>query len=201
MPKLVDHAERRRAILEVTWRLIATAGPDAATMREIARQAGYANGALAHYFPDKRALIEAAYVHVSEQTDLRIRAATAGLRALAALRAFLVELVPTTEVTLLEARIVLPFWSRTITDEASARTGDDRMRRWREDLTALLGQAREDGEVRSATPDAVIAEQLLAMAMGMQVLALLPEHPTTPDLQLRVIDEHLRGLAEGRATG
>ena len=197
MPRLVDHAERRRAILEVTWRLIATEGPDAATMREIARQAGYANGALAHYFPNKEALIEAAYVYVSEQTDVRIRAATSGKRGLEALRVFLVELVPTTEVTRLEARIVLPFWSRTVTDDALARTSDDRMRRWREDLTTLLGQAREDGEVRASAPDAVLAEQLLAMTMGMQVLALLPDHPTTPDLQSRVIDEYLRGLATG----
>ncbi|PRY41256.1 TetR/AcrR family transcriptional regulator [Umezawaea tangerina] len=195
MPKLVDHAERRRAILEVTWRLIATQGPDAATMREIARQAGYANGALVHYFPNKEALIEAAYVYVSEQTDLRIRAAASGKRGLAALRAFLVELVPTKEVTLLEARIVLPFWSRTVTDGALARTSDARMQRWRDDMVVLLAEARRDGEVRTAVPDAVIAEQLLAMAMGMQVLAQLPDHATTPDLQLRVIEAHLAALA------
>jgi AcrR family transcriptional regulator len=194
LPKLVDHAERRRAIIEVTWRLIASRGPDAATMREIARLAGFANGALAHYFPSKEALIEAAYVHVSEQTDARIRSATAGEHGLAALRAFLVELVPTKEVTRLEARVVLPFWSRTITDDALARTHDDRMRRWRDDLLALLGEARHDGEVRTPTPDPVIAEQLLAMAMGMQVLALLPRGSTHPSLQLRMIDEHLAAL-------
>ncbi|MFD9701827.1 TetR/AcrR family transcriptional regulator [Lentzea sp. NPDC059081] len=197
MPKLVDHAERRREILEVTWRLIATRGPDAATMREIARQAGYANGALAHYFPSKEALIEAAYIYVSEQTDARIRTATTGLRGLAALRAFLVELAPTSEVTRLEARIVLPFWSRTVTDDALARTHDDRMQRWRADVLALLAEARDGGEVRATTSNAVIAEQLLAMAMGMQVLALLPHHATDSRRQLRMIDAQLAALAHG----
>jgi AcrR family transcriptional regulator len=194
VPKLVDHSERRRAILEVTWRLIATKGAEAATLREIARQAGYANGALSHYFPDKEALIEAAYVYVSARTDERIRAATTGKRGLAALRAFLVELVPTVEVTRLEARIVLPFWSRTVTDEKLARTSDAQMQRWREDMVALLEQGRHDGEVRTPVPDELIAEQLLAMAMGLQVLGLLPDHPTSPDLQLRLIDACLAGL-------
>nr|WP_042188811.1 TetR/AcrR family transcriptional regulator [Kibdelosporangium sp. MJ126-NF4]CEL18475.1 transcriptional regulator, TetR family [Kibdelosporangium sp. MJ126-NF4]CTQ97959.1 transcriptional regulator, TetR family [Kibdelosporangium sp. MJ126-NF4] len=195
MPRLVDHAERRRAILEVTWRLIATHGVEAATMREIARQAGYANGALARYFPNKEALIEAAYVYVSEQTDERTRTATVGKRGVAALRAFLVELMPTEEVTRLEARIVLPFWSRTVTDGQLARTNDAQLHRWRAKMVALIRQARADGDIRADLADEVIAEQLLAMAMGLQILGLLPDHPSSPELQLRLIDTHLAGLS------
>nr|WP_225955041.1 TetR family transcriptional regulator [Kibdelosporangium phytohabitans] len=191
---MVDHAERRRAILEVTWRLIAAKGADAATMREIARQAGYANGALSHYFPNKEALIEAAYVYVSEQTDERTRAATVGKRGLAALRAFLVELVPSDEITRLEAKIVLPFWSRTLTDGRLARTNDAQLQRWRDKLVALIKEGREDDEVRTIVANEVIAEQLLAMAMGLQILGLLPEHPTSRELQLSLIDTHLTGL-------
>lgn len=194
MPRLVNHAERRRVILEATWRLIATRGAEAATMREIARQAGYANGALSHYFPNKEALIEAAYGYVSEQTDERARVATEGKRGMAALRAFLVELAPTEEVTRLEARIVLPFWSRTVTDDRLARTNDAQLQRWRGKLVDLIGQARADGEVRTATADDVLAEQLLAMAMGLQILGLLPEHPSSARRQLQLIDTYLAGL-------
>jgi AcrR family transcriptional regulator len=33
MPKLVDHEARRKEIVEATWRLIASKGPDGLTMR------------------------------------------------------------------------------------------------------------------------------------------------------------------------
>jgi len=193
----VDRDAKRREILEVTWRLMATRGADAATMREIARAAGYANGALAHYFANKDALIEAAFVYVFDRTNERIQAAVEGKRGLTALRAFLVEVLPTTELTLLEARIVLPFWSRTVTDERLARISDEAMQTWRRDLCALLAQGREDGDVTWTTRDDVLAEQLLAMAMGLQVIALLPTSPTPPDTQLRMLDDHLARLRAG----
>ena len=195
MPKLVDREQRRQEILEVTWRLMATRGADAATMREIAREAGYANGALAYYFANKDELVEAAYVHVFEQTNDRIRAAVAGKRGVAALRAFLVEVVPTTEVTRLEARIVLPFWNRTVTDERLARLNDAAMQRWRRDIRELLRQGREDGDVTVATADDVLADQLLALALGLQVLALLPDSPTPAATQLAMLDAALARLS------
>ena len=197
MPKLVDRDERRREILEVTWRLMATRGADAATMREIAREAGYANGALAHYFANKEALIEAAFVYVFEQTNERIRVAVEGKRGIAALRAFLVEVLPTTELTVLEARIVLPFWSRTVTEKRLARISDDAMQTWRRDMVALLAEARSDGDVTVSTPDELLSEQLLSMAMGLQVLALLPTAPTPAALQLQMLDAFLVGLRTG----
>ncbi|MGY1718925.1 TetR/AcrR family transcriptional regulator [Blastococcus sp. SYSU DS0552] len=195
MPKLVDREQRRQEILEVTWRLMASRGADAATMREIARAAGYANGALAPYFASKDELVEAAYVFVFDRTNERIRAAVAGKRGLAALRAFLVEVLPATELTRLEARIVLPFWSRTVTDERLARLNDEAMRRWRHDLGGLVAQARADGDVVVDTADDVVVEQLLALALGLQVLALLPDAPTTPELQLAMLDATLAALA------
>ncbi|MGR6965037.1 TetR/AcrR family transcriptional regulator [Geodermatophilus sp. URMC 61] len=197
MPKLVDREQRRREILEVTWRLMATRGADAATMREIAREAGYANGALAYYFANKDALVEAAYGYVFDRTNDRIREATAGLRGVAALRAFLVEVMPTSEVTRLEARIVLPFWSRTVADERFAQLNDEAMQRWRRELTELLQQAREDGDVTAGTPDHVLAEQLLAMAMGLQVLATTPGTPTPAATQVAMLDAFLAGLRAG----
>jgi AcrR family transcriptional regulator len=195
VPKLVDREQRRQEILEVTWRIMAARGADAATMREIARGAGYANGALAPYFSSKDALVEAAYVYVFDRTNERIRTAVAGRRGLAALRAFLVEVLPTTELTRLEARIVLPFWNRTVTDERLARLNDGAMRRWRHDLRGLVAQAREDGDVTVGTADDVLVEQLLAIALGLQVLALLPDAPTPPDMQLAMLDAALTALA------
>jgi AcrR family transcriptional regulator len=194
LPKLVDRELRRQEILEVTWRLMASRGADAATMREIAREAGFANGALAHYFASKNELIEAAHVYVFDRTNERIRAAVAGKRGVAALRAFLMEVLPATEVTRLEARIVLPFWNRTVTDERLAEFNDSAMQQWRRELRTLIAQAREDGDVTVVTPDSVLVEQLLATALGLQVLALLPHAPTSPDMQVAMLDAALARL-------
>jgi AcrR family transcriptional regulator len=195
VPKLVDRAERRQEILEVTWRIMASRGADAATMREIAREAGYANGALAPYFASKDELVEAAYVFVFERTNDRIQAAVAGRRGVPALRAFLVEVLPATELTRLEARIVLPFWNRTVTDARLARLNDAAMQRWRHDLRRLVAEGREDGDVTVGTADDVLVEQLLATALGLQVLALLPDAPTSPGTQLAMLDSALAALA------
>ena len=103
-------------------------------------------------------------------------------------------MLPTTELTRLEARIVLPFWSRTVADQHFAELNDAAMQRWRRELGDLLRQGREDGDVAVGTPDDVLAEQLLAMAMGLQVLATTHGSPTTAATQLAVLDAFLAGL-------
>ena len=131
VPKLVDRDQRRQEILEVTWRLMASRGADAATMREIAREAGYANGALAPYFSNKDELVEAAYVYVFDRTNERIRTAVRR-QARGSRAARLPGGGPADHrATRLEARIVLPFWNRAVTDERLARLNDGAFRRWR----------------------------------------------------------------------
>ena len=75
-----------------------------------------------------------------------------------------------------------------------ARISDDAVRTWRRDGCGLLAQGREDGDVTVATADDVLAEQLLAMATGLQVLATLPEAPTPATTQLAMLDAFLAGL-------
>lgn len=71
MPKIVDHLQRRRELIESTWRVIARRGLAGATMRQIAEEAGYANGALKPYFPTKLDLLEATFKHVYDSTQER----------------------------------------------------------------------------------------------------------------------------------
>jgi hypothetical protein len=51
--------------------------------------------------------------------------------------------------------------------------------------------------VTVGTADDVLSEQLLAMAMGMQMLAVLPEAPTPAATQLAVLDAFLARLRDG----
>ena len=66
VPKIVDHDERRLELVDATWRIIARLGIEGATMREIALEAGFANGALKPYFPTKDTLLEFAFGHSND---------------------------------------------------------------------------------------------------------------------------------------
>ncbi len=58
MPKVVDGDERRVELANAAIRVIARAGLGAATVREVAAEAGWTTGGLTHYFADKRELLK-----------------------------------------------------------------------------------------------------------------------------------------------
>jgi AcrR family transcriptional regulator len=179
VPKIVDHDERRLELVDATWRIIARLGIEGATMREIALEAGFANGALKPYFPTKDALLTFAFGHVFNRTNERIAEVTAGLSGLAALRAFCVEVLPLDDEKIHEARIVIPFWQKAINDPEKARIHRESMQQWMEAILRYLAEARDSGDVTTAVDDQSLAGQLLNMLLGAQVAAaLVPDGQT-----------------------
>ncbi|SDO50973.1 transcriptional regulator, TetR family [Microbacterium sp. ru370.1] len=178
MPRRVDHEARRHEIVLATWRLIAERGIEATTMRELARELGLANGSVTHYFPDKSAIITAAFAHVFDATTARFEQARArtGGTGLAALRAFLLEAAPIDEERALEARIVIAFLEYAAADSALAEMFRGLMRRWQEAFAAMVVEAQERGEVRDGLDVEAVSDAILHAVNGMQANGvLLPE--------------------------
>jgi AcrR family transcriptional regulator len=176
VPKIVDHDERRLELVDATWRIIARLGIEGATMREIALEAGFANGALKPYFPTKDTLLTFAFGHVFNRTNERIEAVTAGLSGIAALRAICVEVLPLDEERINEARIVIPFWQKAVNDPEKAAIHRESMDQWHAALLGHLAEARESGDVTTGVDDAALAGHLLNMLLGAQIsAALAPE--------------------------
>lgn len=173
MPKIVDHDERRMELVDATWRIIARQGLEGATMRGIALEAGFANGALKPYFPTKDTLLEFAFSHVFNRTNQRIAQVTAGLSGVAALRAFCREVLPLDEERIEEARIVIPFWQKALSDPQKAQIHQQSMDEWIARIRQYLAEAREEETVTTAVPDPVLAGQLLNMLLGAQIEAAL----------------------------
>ena len=173
MPKIVDHDERRLELVDATWRIIARQGLEGATMREIAMEAGFANGALKPYFPTKDTLLEFAFGHVFNRTNPRIAQVTEGKSALEALRAFCMEVLPLDEERINEARIVIPFWQKAVNDPQKAEIHQQSMAEWVATIRRYLAEARGAGEVRIAVDDSILAGQLLNMLLGAQIEAAL----------------------------
>jgi len=176
VPKIVDHDERRLELVDATWRIIARQGLEGATMREIAMEAGFANGALKPYFPTKDTLLEFAFSHVFNRTNQRITQVTASKSGLEALRAFCLEVLPLDEERVNEARIVIPFWQRAVNDPQKAAIHQRSMDEWLAAIRRFLREARDSGNVTAAVDDSALAGLLLNMLLGAQIeAALAPE--------------------------
>ncbi|KGJ72677.1 TetR family transcriptional regulator [Cryobacterium roopkundense] len=197
MPKVVDHDQRRTELVDATWRIIARHGIEGTTMRQIAAEAGFANGALKPYFSTKDDLLSFAFGHVFGQTSQRMLEATAGTTGLVALRAFCHEILPLDENRISEARIVIPFWQRALTDPDKARLHDTAMLEWRAALHSCLAQARGDGHVHTAVPDDDIVGHLMTVVLGAQITAVLSPAEHSPERLISQLDGYLRLLASG----
>ncbi|MFK0039823.1 TetR/AcrR family transcriptional regulator [Paenarthrobacter sp. NPDC090517] len=195
MPKIVDHDQRRLELVDATWRIIARLGMEGATMREIAEEAGFANGALKPYFPTKDLLLTSAFGHVFNRTNQRIAAMTEGLSGVAALRAFCAEVLPLDEERVNEARIVIPFWQKALNDAEMATLHSESMGQWHTTITAHCAAARAAGEIHAPIGDAAVADHLLNMMLGAQiVVALSPAEHFSQDLAGQ-LDNYLALLA------
>ncbi|GAB2737277.1 hypothetical protein GCM10027174_07920 [Salinifilum aidingensis] len=197
MPKLVDHQTRRHAIISAVLRLAARGGLDAVTMRDVAAEAGFANGALTHYFRNKDELLIAAYQHIYDRTNQRAETATDGVSGLTALRRLCLEILPLDEERVVEARVAVSFWGRALHNpDMSALHGrvlDD----WRARMLRWLRESRDSGEIPEGTTAERVADALLAALMGAQVNATMAPGISAPERLEAVLDGILEPLLSG----
>lgn len=196
MPRLVDHEERRRTIIETTWQLIADHGIDNASMRDIARACGYAGpGILNHYFSSKDALLLAAYRLICDNTNARIAASRTGKRGLTALHALSWEIIPADPVTTVEARVAVAFWQRAQTEERLRQVGKSALEHWRSAILACLAEAQLDQEC-APLPDAnATAEELLNVMIGLHITSMLDPEGLSSSRQRQLIKRQIERLA------
>ncbi len=194
MPKIVHHDRRRDDIAAAAWRSIARDGLDASSVRAIARAAGCSTGVLAHYFPDKDALLLHALRLATARTGARMATRAGRAQGLAALRAVLREALPIDAESRLEWRIWLAFWGRAFADRALAAEQRRRYREWRALVRPLLEAAQQRHELRAGLSPAREADAVVAFVDGIGLQATLEPQRLTRACQLRMIDAYLRRL-------
>lgn len=195
MPKLVDKDARRDAVIDVTWRIIEHEGVDAVTLRRVAAEQGLANGAVKPYFPSKDALLEAAYQRAFDRTNERAAAAIGTRTGLEAMRRLCHEIMPLDEHRRTEARIVVAFWERAVSNERLAAISRTHTRQWLAELQRQLEAGRASGEIASEVPDTVILDQLMWMMTGLQAMTRLAPELATARRQRRALDALLASIA------
>lgn len=192
MPKLIDHDQRREHIIDVTWALIVEGGIEAATMREIAAKAGFANGALKHYFPSKAKIVEGTF-------DRAMRIVGAGLnteqgRGLAGLRALSIAAIPRDEAAVTAGRVLMAYWEMSLANEEMRDRYEAFLADWRGLILRYLAEGRADGDIVTPTPDEVLVDELVLLTAGANIMTLVGRRFTTLELVERHLDDFLGRL-------
>jgi AcrR family transcriptional regulator len=188
MPKIVDHEQRRREVLSAARRVIVRDGIDAATTRAIAKEAGYSNGVLAHYFADKDEILLSALRQSHQRIRERLSAKVEGVSGLAALRELLLDNLPLDAERTQETRLEVSFWSRSLASDGLAEIQRAEAAELRSAVRGLLAQARTAGELTTDENLDDLAEHLLALVDGLSLhLLLYPGRLTRVDLERHML--------------
>jgi AcrR family transcriptional regulator len=194
MPKVVNWESRRDEVLVATWRVIARHGLAGTTVREIAREAGYSPGVLAHYFSDKQDILGSALVLSHRRAGERMARRAAGLTGLPALRVVMLEALPLDGQRLLEAEIEVSFWGRVFGSPELAALQDAEFERLWSRLRELLVAASELGELVPGLDLEEATHRLVALIDGLSVQAVLYPARVPPERQVALLDQLLAGF-------
>jgi AcrR family transcriptional regulator len=186
MPKIVDHDQRRRDIVDAYLRVLARSGVGGTTGRTVAAEMSVVAGTLWHYFDSFEAIGEAAARRGIERTLARIDERAAGLRGIAALLAIGEEILPISEVTRDEARVVVAFWGQ-VHSGGEPRSAFGRVQEFTELTRAALVEAVADGELLPDTPVDALVRLVDSVYAGEQVIAAVESAESDPRIARRVL--------------
>jgi AcrR family transcriptional regulator len=167
MPKVIDVDERRAELARAASRLIARSGISAATMRDVAAEAGLTTGALTHYFADKRELMLYTF-----RESLAGRKSVRAARATAEPRQLLVQSLegslPQDDDRRRHWMVSIAFCAEAAGDADLSATQRDEYRSYRSYVAGLVAAA----DIAHGTAADALAERLIACANGIAVQAL-----------------------------
>ena len=194
VPKIVDHDERREELARAAVRAIDRLGVEGATMREIAKEAGFSTGILGHYFESKDDIVLGALGFMIGGTLARLADISANLRGLKAAHEMAAELLPLDAQRAKENRVWAVYWAQALTSPRLRREYQKSEALLRGYLCEVLQEAIDDGELAESVDAALEANRLLALSDGVSVQALFNRTFWTDARQVDAIDVHLDDL-------
>ncbi|MBO2445501.1 TetR family transcriptional regulator C-terminal domain-containing protein [Actinomadura barringtoniae] len=190
MPKIVDPVERRRAVVDAVFRVVARRGVAQVTLRDVAAEAGLAIGSVRHYFDSHHELIVAAAREMVDRVEARVLARrdrlSPGDDPMRVVEEVLDEFLPMDAARADEIAVWLEF-------VVAART-DPELRPISIELHQGLRTVTGRLLARLGVDDPIETERLAALVDGLSLAGAL--HPTRldPTTIRTVIRHHLAGL-------
>ncbi|UHA72487.1 TetR/AcrR family transcriptional regulator [Paenibacillus sp. 481] len=120
MPKIVNHDTQREMIAEVAWKIVSRDGVEAASVRNIAKEAGLSMGSMRHYFPSQADLYIYLMELVSSKAGKRIQAmiASTSTPTMQQLIHLTMQLLPIHNETRLEMEVWLWYNAKAVSTPA-----------------------------------------------------------------------------------
>ena len=193
MPILVDHEEQRRKVVAVAASLIASRGVEAATVRAIAKAAGYSTTIVSHYFSDKRALLILTWRYAADRAA-EIRSEY-GIDASRRVRTFCVALLPTTAELQMIWRTWFAFWNIALNDAEFAAEQHAQVIVARRAISATFARDPDFSDRPREWREEEAAE-MLTLIMGISLQTILNPGDWPKERQVNSIDARLRSLRE-----
>lgn len=193
MPRIVDHEQRRRELAQAVWRVVLRDGAQSASVRSVAREAGWSAGSLRHYFTSQAELLTFAMRLVTDRVRTRVVALPIEGDPVDMAVRRCEEVLPLDAERRAEAEVWLALTGSGLADpslRAIRNEADDGMR---ELCGRLLGYLRDTGALSPDRVDTVEAERLRALLDGLALHLLLDPEPR-PALAQRIVRDHLAEL-------
>ena len=181
MPRVVDHEQRRREIVDAVWRIASDRGLEGVSLGEVAAAAGFSKGLVQHYFRSRDEMLLYAAGELRTATQRRVAARLAGTAP--TLRSILAALLPTDAESRTDALVASAFLIRARSDAAIAqrfRQGQSQLR----DVVAGMMVEADDPERD--------ADTVLALVAGLSDGILLGHH--TVKRALLLLDTYLERI-------
>lgn len=175
--------------------MIAERGIDEVTIREIAREAGYSSGVLAHYFENKDDLLAHASRMSHQQIYERYEAELDTPRKSKALRDVLLDNLPLDDRRNLETRIEMSFWARSLRNESLSEIQAEKSGHLRGLIKELVEANQAEGAISGEHSPKRVADLLAALIDGISLHALLYPDRMTPRQQRVLMEFALTLLA------
>lgn len=172
------------------WRVVLRDGIEAATTREVSREAGCSTGVLQHYFTGKDELLVAALRLSHEAIADRFERTIEAQSPVNALRAYLHDTLPLDEGRYDETHLDISFLSRALVSDELREVQQRTFSRWRSRLMQLLDVAVEAGDLE-AGDSGDRADSLIGLVLGLGVESLLNKSLLPPERLVHLLDAQL----------
>ncbi|MET8865699.1 TetR family transcriptional regulator C-terminal domain-containing protein [Nonomuraea sp. NPDC004580] len=188
MPRQVDQTERRQAMSEAVWRVVAEQGMDGLTLRAVATAAGCTTGMLTYYFRDKKALLAHARSLMHQRMADRVDVLASRGAAQERLRSVCEQALPLDD----ERRLEIVVWAHF---QLAARSDPELLEQhaaahasWIRRLTGLVRDALPFPEPSDLYER---VHGLVACLDGLALNAVTDPGAYPPELQRHVLTTHL----------
>lgn len=190
MPKIVNHDDRRRELIEACWTVLTDQGIEGFSLRNIAAAANCATGRISHYFANREELLLAAIAASLDDIDTRTnRILDLDCPALDKMLLIVDEILPLDALRLREGRVWMAFWNFATVDARLAKENDARHRQWYESLHPILK------EINPKLDTDLEAKVFIALMNGLVVQTSVHPTPANRKMARATLRAHVQGLA------